>query len=208
MRLFLPGFLLLTACSSAVSPPETPAASSPPASSAPPSSTIPPDQLCPALCALRPSAANPQALALKGQSPGVVRVILLWREPNGNAIQAISGINDLASRIRGIHGIELLLVSVDDNGARAAQARQELIDQETQVRLIFGPDAQEITAALAPETLPALYILDQQQRPVMRFDQIPDWHAPVSRTLFEGLTAGASCSFVVEDGKIPNGCKY
>lgn len=129
-------------------------------------------------------------------------MVLLWKEPNGDAIQAISGLNDLAERLRGVEGVELMMVSVDDDGGRATQARRELIDKETQVRLVFGSDAQQIAAALAPDRLPVTYVLDRQQRPAMRFDGVASWRSPSSRALFEGLVAEKSCSLTIEDGKV------
>ncbi|MCS6900275.1 MAG: hypothetical protein NZX77_10980 [Polyangiaceae bacterium] len=139
------------------------------------------------------------APVLRGQKPGNVRVVLLWREPSGDAIQAVSGLNDLADRLRGVAGVELLLVSVDDDGARAEQARRELIDPETPVRFVSGPEAQAIAATLAPERLPTTYILDREQRPILRFDGVPAWRSAATRTLFEGLMAGQGCSFMIEE---------
>lgn len=200
MRAVPASLLLLAACASPLPPP----APAPPLASAPSppaASSAPPDALCPSLCALRPTAASPGAPVIRGQAPGVVRVVLLWREPSGDAIQAVSGLNDLAERLRGVAGVELLLVSVDDDGARAAQAKRELIDKETTVRLLFGPEAQEVAAALAPDRLPTTYVLDREQRPVLRFDGVPGWRSGATRALFEGLSAGQGCSLVIEEGR-------
>ena len=208
MRIALAGlFLSLAACAPATPPPAAPSSPvAPPAASAPPPSS--PDSLCPALCALHPTAASPEAPMLKGQPPGVVRVLLLWKEPNGDAIQAVGGLNDLAERLKGLPGVELVLVSVDDDGARAAQARRELIDKDTPVRLVFGDEAQQVAATLAPDRLPATYVLDRQQRPALRFDGVPAWRSAATRTLFEGLAAEQRCSYVIENEKNlgPTGC--
>ncbi len=195
---------LLGACAPPLpaAPPAPAPASAAPAAPAAPAADA--EGLCPGLCALAPAAASPRAPALKGVTgldEGQAAVVLLWREPNGESIEAIGGLNDLAERLRGLTGVTLALVSIDDDGARATQARRELIDPATRVTLIFGADGQATAAALAPDRLPALYVLDRQRRTVARFEGPTRWRSPATRGFFEGLAGGQGCSLSFDAGK-------
>lgn len=208
LRGLLPALLLGSVACAEASPRPPPATPSPPPSAsagAPAPSN--PDALCAALCSVHPTAASPQAPRVRHLGPGVVRVLLLWKEPNGDSIQAIGAMNDLAGWLRGVEGVELALVTIDDNGARAAQARRELIDADAPVKLLSGEDAWALAASLAPEQLPAMYLIDPQQRPTIRIDGPPSWKASEARALVAGLVAGQSCSLAIEGGKaLGRGC--
>lgn len=206
MRRLLLGLPLLVACSGAA--PAVPATPAPtPSAGRPTEAPVNPDALCADLCSLRPTSTSPQAPALKvaGAPADKALVMLLWRTPNGESIEAIGAFNDLAEQLKGSTGVALVLVSIEDDGGRVTQARRELIDQNTPVQLVFGAAAQEVAAALAPDRLPATYVLDPRHRPIARFDGVPTWRSPSARPFFEGLTRGGGCTVLIDEGKAAGG---
>ncbi len=174
--------------------------------------------VCASLCALGPSAATPQAPAVKTKlswtsagatttvSDSEALVLFFWREPNGESIEGLDGLNDLAHKLAGLAGIRLAMVYVGDDEAKAVQARRELIDRDVSVGVIAGEQAQQLVAALAPDRLPVTYVLDRQHRPQARFDGAARWRPASVRAYFEGLVAGGGCGLSFEGSGAEGRC--
>ena len=195
----------LAACTPAAAP--APAVASPAGAATAAAPVAGPD-LCARLCALGPTAATPLAPAIRGKlawseadGPGRdddALVLLFWKEPNGEGIEALSGFNDLGHALAGLAGVRLAVVHVGGDVAQAMQARRELIDADVKVALLAGEAAQGLVAALAPDRLPATYVLDRRHRPQARFDGVARWRSPSVRGYFEGLVAGGGCGLSFE----------